>query len=125
MMIGRSLVVGCDGQIQWWVGRLVMGKSVMVGFVVRNWWWEDQLVNGFRRMGRRWVDWQRQWVGVWDVVGGNGCVLILVVFFFFFGYRNNFSGCVFFFYYYFFIYKVVLVDVGLCRWWLSALLQSR
>ena len=79
-----------------WSGRLVMGKSVMVGFVVRNWWWEDQPVNRFRRMGRRWVGWQRQWVGVWDVVGGGGCVLILVVFFFFFGCDcNNFSGCVF------------------------------
>ena len=77
MVIGRSLVVGCDGQIQWWVGRpvggwvgqLVMGESVVVGFVVRNQWWEDWPVNGFRRMGRRWVGWQRQWVGVGDAVG--------------------------------------------------------
>ena len=58
-----------------------MGELVVVGSVVRNWWWEDQPVNRFRRMGRRWVGWQRQWVGVWDVVGGGGCVLILVVFF--------------------------------------------
>ena len=40
MVIGGSLVVGCDGQIQWWVGRLVMGESVVVGFVVRNRWCE-------------------------------------------------------------------------------------
>ena len=32
MVIGGSLVVGCDGQIQWWVGRLVVGS------VVRNRW---------------------------------------------------------------------------------------
>ena len=32
MVIGGSLVVACDGQIQWWAGRLVMGS------VVRNWW---------------------------------------------------------------------------------------
>ena len=34
MVIGGSLVVGCDGQIQWWVGRLVVGS------VVRNRWCE-------------------------------------------------------------------------------------
>ena len=28
MVIGGSLVVGCDGQIQWWVGRLVVGSVV-------------------------------------------------------------------------------------------------
>ena len=38
-------------------------------------------------------------------MGGCGCVLILEFFFFF--------------------NKMVLVDVGLCRWWLSALLQLR
>ena len=38
MVIGESLVVGCDGQIQWWVGRLVMGESVVVGSIVRNRW---------------------------------------------------------------------------------------
>ena len=45
-------------------------------------------------------------------------------FFFFLGGcgHKNFSGCGFFF---FLIYKLVLVDVGLCRWWLSALLQPR
>ena len=37
--------------------------------------------------------------------------------------RNNFSGCGYLFIYLF--YKVVLVDVDLCRWWLSALLQQR
>nr|POF05594.1 hypothetical protein CFP56_24902 [Quercus suber] len=26
MVIGRSLVVGCDGQIKWFVGQLVMGE---------------------------------------------------------------------------------------------------
>ena len=36
MVIGGSLVVGCDGQIQWWVGRLEMGESVVVGSVRRN-----------------------------------------------------------------------------------------
>ena len=40
MVIGGSLVVGCDGQIQWWVGRLVMGESVVVGSVMRNRWCE-------------------------------------------------------------------------------------
>ena len=64
-------------------------------------------------------------VGCAGSVGGSGCVLILVILFIiiFFGGcgRNNFSGCGF----YLFIYKVVLVDVGLCRWWLSALLQRR
>ena len=40
MVIGRSLVVGCDGQIQWWVGWLVMGKSVVMGSVVQNRWCE-------------------------------------------------------------------------------------
>ena len=84
MLIGKSLVVGCDGQIQWWVGRLVIGESMVVGSVVRNRWWEDRPVNGFQRMGRGWVGWQRQWVGVWDALGGGSCVLILVVFFFFF-----------------------------------------
>ena len=43
-------------------------------------------------------------------VGGGGCVLILVVFFSLFIY---------------YFYKVVLVDVGLCRRWLSTLLQPR
>ena len=28
MVIGGSLVVGCDGQIQWWVGWLVVGSVV-------------------------------------------------------------------------------------------------
>ena len=41
MVIGGSLVVGCDGQIQWWVGRLVMGESVVVGSDVRIRWWES------------------------------------------------------------------------------------
>ena len=78
MVIGRSLVASSG--LRWsdsvvgesacgWVGRLVMGESVVVGFVVRNQWWEDWPVNGFRRMGRRWVGWQRQWVGVGDAVG--------------------------------------------------------
>ena len=40
MVIGGSLVVGCDGQIQWWVGRLVMGESVVMCSVVRNRWCE-------------------------------------------------------------------------------------
>ena len=40
MVIGRSLVVGCNSQIQWWVGRLVMGELVVVGSVVRHWWRE-------------------------------------------------------------------------------------
>ena len=26
MVMGGSMVVGCDRQIQWWVSRLVMGK---------------------------------------------------------------------------------------------------
>ena len=43
-------------------------------------------------------------VGCGGSGGGCGCVSILVVFFIFY-----------------FFYKVVLVDVGLCRWWLSAL----
>ena len=34
-------------------------------------------------------------------------------------------GCVcFFFYFLFFIFKVALVDVGLCQWWLSVLLRQ-
>ena len=36
MVIGGSLVIGCDGQIQCWVGWLVMGESMVVGSVVRN-----------------------------------------------------------------------------------------
>ena len=43
-------------------------------------------------------------VGCGGSRGGGGCVSILVVFFIFY-----------------FFYKVMLVDVGLCRWWLSAL----
>ena len=61
--------------------------------------------------------------------------------------RNNFSGVVggwvmgsvvflvvvaitiflvmVFFFFFFFFNKVVLVDVDLCQWWLSALLQRR
>ena len=33
------------------------------------------------------------------------------------------SGCVLFFIFYFF-FEVALVDVGLCRWWLSVLLRQ-
>ena len=32
---------------------------------------------------------------------------------------------IFLFFIFFLFYKVVLVDVDLCRWWLSALLQQR
>ena len=35
-------------------------------------------------MGWQWVGWQRQWIGVWDALGGGSYVLILVGFFFFF-----------------------------------------
>ena len=52
-----------------WVSQLVMGESVVVGSVRRNRWWEDRPMNGFQRMGRQWVGWQWQWVGVWDAVG--------------------------------------------------------
>ena len=63
MVIGGSLVVGCDGQIQWWVVAVV-------------------------------------------------CVCVCFFFLVVCG-RNNFSDCGLF------TYKVVLVDVRLCRWWLS------
>ena len=39
MVIGGSVVVGCDGQIQWWVGRPVMGGSVVVGCDGQIQWW--------------------------------------------------------------------------------------
>ena len=61
-----------------------MGESVVVGSVRRNQWWEDRPVNGFQRMGRRWVGWQQQWVGVWDAVGRWVAAVVVVVGFFFF-----------------------------------------
>ena len=46
MVIGESLVVGCDSQIQWWVGQLMMGKSV-VGGLAYDWVPKDgSLVGG-------------------------------------------------------------------------------
>ena len=97
MVIGRSLVVGCNSQIQWWVGRLVMGESVVGGSACK-WVLKDRsVVDGLAvTVGGC--------VGCGGSGGGCGCVSILVVFFIFY-----------------FFYKVVLVDVGLCRWWLSAL----
>ena len=59
-----------------------------------------------------------------SVVGGwvVGSVVFLVVVA-----ATIFLVVVFFFFFFInlFIYKVVLMDVGLCRWWLSALLQRR
>ena len=66
MVMDKSMVVGCDGQIQWWVGWLVMGESVVVGSNVWIRWWEGRPVDGFQRMGRQWVS---GWVG-----GGSGWV---------------------------------------------------
>ena len=91
MVIGGSLVVACDGQIQWWAGRLVMGS------VVRNWWMgssrpgsgTESLTNSSlarnwlstqssRRSGgpigpRRWscLGWCR-WLLGWFVMGSGG-----------------------------------------------------
>ena len=47
MVMGGLVVVGCDGQIQWWVGRPVGGLQ---------WWWMNsvvvcQPVDGFLWMG--------------------------------------------------------------------------
>ena len=79
MVIGGSLVVGCDGQIQWWVGRLVMGESVVGGSACK-WVLKDRsVVDGLAvTVGGC--------VGCGGSVGGGGCVLILVVFFSFFIY---------------------------------------
>ena len=56
------------GLVTWLAYRwamMVMGKSMVVGSDVRIWWWVGQPVDGFRWMGRRWVG---GWVGSgWDV----------------------------------------------------------
>ena len=61
MVIGGSLVVGCDGQIQWWVGRLVMGESVVVGSVVRNRWMGSESVNCWCKIGEWVLNQRNRW----------------------------------------------------------------
>ena len=93
MVIGGSLVVGCDGRIQWWVGRWVaatVGRCVgcdgggfccaksVVGGPACEWVPKyGSAVGGLAAtMG--------ECAGCGESVGGVGYVLILEFFFFFF-----------------------------------------
>ena len=102
MVIGGSLVVGCDGQIQWWVAATVGG---CVGCDGGGFCCAKSVVGG---PACEWVSKDESMMsGLAATVGGcGGCG----------GWRRlcfDFGGFLFFLFNFYF-YKVVLVDVGLC-----------
>ena len=102
-MVGGSVGGGDSGWVcgmRWWWVLLCEISCGRTGLWMGSEVW---VVGGWVGSDNGWVCGMR-WVGGWR--------------------RLCFDFGVFFFFF-LIIYKVVLVDMGLCRWWLSALLQPR